>query len=804
MSGEVERLHSVLATNESLRNEIQEAAKAYQGNKNDDRAVFGAVVAPTAKTAGIEITYDEACQAMLDGRELTDEELEAVAGGTGMVWRTLVSGALAATMVFSTMPSKAIAEELNVSQDAPIEVVDETSKSDESMQAVDDAQAGDQQDDAAHKATPELTAYIARGNNGKGYQLTSNGGARVNLSVRIDSTGGQVDLSKAILAFANSNVSISDETVSPDASNQAELTVANLNADELATLKAEWRVDDTNEFMNAYVSQLANLMAQGVSVQGGISNRSGIELPADTTVQTTAINLASFGMASAPDEQMLVAQNENGGEDEARAKRVSETCKYAAQILNLIGSFATSIATETPGATIQGMGAFLGFIAQALAPTGWTTQDVMNAVLALDSKMDGMSAQLGEISSQLQKLETSVDYKTQVGKITELCNKAMAYYPWTTQCTQTIKDEPDRDIYKVGDPASSKTGTALESLREQTIKQSQLTGEGLSTFNVASDLADAIIGNSTTQLTGAARSFFDYTASCVNWEPETYYARQAFIAYVGDAFINAYNAAMNELAWQIAEAKTDNERLVLCQNRKNLADKATAVANLIGEEGELIPNTTDRADGKVLCTVNGRLYAKSSDGLATIYAPIRTLDQSDFTSSFNDLLTERDEDLDSTPACTNTMSRANFETMAEREAYVRTVPNYSDVTSIRKELELVGLLPYDFSYPVPSSESYNSGNDCATASPHDYNSIAWVRPKSIGYAMCGEVTQTSKSDAASQYHKRTYSADAFDIDNNRAVGKQELYDYNVRYLVFPARWQVDLTVMPMFEMHASD
>jgi hypothetical protein len=150
------------------------------------------------------------------------------------------------------------------------------------------------------------------------------------------------------------------------------------------------------------------------------------------------------------------------------------------------------------------------------------------------------------------------------------------------------------------------------------------------------------------------------------------------------------------------------------------------------------------------------------------------------------------------------MSRANFETMAEREAYVRTVPNYSDVTSIRKELELVGLLPYDFSYPVPSSESYNSGNDRATASPHDYNSIAWVRPKSIGYAMCGEVTQTSKSDAASQYHKRTYSADAFDIDNNRAVGKQELYDYNVRYLVFPARWQVDLTVMPMFEMHASD
>ena len=48
----------------------------------------------------MEFTYEEACEAALDSRELTDDELELVAGGAGAMYRRLVSGALAATLAF--------------------------------------------------------------------------------------------------------------------------------------------------------------------------------------------------------------------------------------------------------------------------------------------------------------------------------------------------------------------------------------------------------------------------------------------------------------------------------------------------------------------------------------------------------------------------------------------------------------------------------------------------------------------------------------------------------------------------------
>ena len=50
------------------------------------------------------------------------------------------------------------------------------------------------------------------------------------------------------------------------------------------------------------------------------------------------------------------------------------------------------------------------------------------------------------------------------------------------------------------------------------------------------------------------------------------------------------------------------------------------------------------------------------------------------------------------------------------------------------------------------------------------------------------------------YHKRWYSADMYDVDNNRALGSQELYYVNVDYMVVPARWKVYVTIQPVFEM----
>lgn len=92
-----------------LRAELTALAQAFDGNHEDDRAVFDAVIAPMAKAHGMPFTYDEALAAMHESRELSDEDLELVTGGINL-WQRVVSGALAVTMVAGMAPMTAFAE----------------------------------------------------------------------------------------------------------------------------------------------------------------------------------------------------------------------------------------------------------------------------------------------------------------------------------------------------------------------------------------------------------------------------------------------------------------------------------------------------------------------------------------------------------------------------------------------------------------------------------------------------------------------------------------------------------------------
>ncbi|MCR4870012.1 MAG: hypothetical protein K5859_01780 [Atopobiaceae bacterium] len=72
----------LLKSDAELQAKLREATAAYEGPK-DEKAVFEAVVAPLAEQAGLSFNYDEAIAAASAGRDLSDEELGAVAGGTG-------------------------------------------------------------------------------------------------------------------------------------------------------------------------------------------------------------------------------------------------------------------------------------------------------------------------------------------------------------------------------------------------------------------------------------------------------------------------------------------------------------------------------------------------------------------------------------------------------------------------------------------------------------------------------------------------------------------------------------------------
>lgn len=100
MHDKVKQLQETLDNNDELRWRLNESVAAFNGDKSDNRAVFEAIIAPIAWEAGIALTYDEVIAVAKDGAELTDDELDAVAGGVGSVYQRVVCGALAATTAF--------------------------------------------------------------------------------------------------------------------------------------------------------------------------------------------------------------------------------------------------------------------------------------------------------------------------------------------------------------------------------------------------------------------------------------------------------------------------------------------------------------------------------------------------------------------------------------------------------------------------------------------------------------------------------------------------------------------------------
>ena len=68
---------------EALQARLKELSDAFDGDRQDPRAVFEAVVAPLATEVGLPYMYDEAVEYVdqRDDEDLTADEAKAVAGG---------------------------------------------------------------------------------------------------------------------------------------------------------------------------------------------------------------------------------------------------------------------------------------------------------------------------------------------------------------------------------------------------------------------------------------------------------------------------------------------------------------------------------------------------------------------------------------------------------------------------------------------------------------------------------------------------------------------------------------------------
>lgn len=77
----VGRFEELLKGSEEMQAKLQELTKAFDGDKNDGKALFEATVGKLAAEAGLPFSFEEGAEFANANRELSDAELEAVAGG---------------------------------------------------------------------------------------------------------------------------------------------------------------------------------------------------------------------------------------------------------------------------------------------------------------------------------------------------------------------------------------------------------------------------------------------------------------------------------------------------------------------------------------------------------------------------------------------------------------------------------------------------------------------------------------------------------------------------------------------------
>ena len=80
------KFEQLLVSDAALQAKIRAAMDAYTGDRKDERAVFDAVIKPLAEEAGLSFTYEEGRGFVSESRELSDDELEHVAGGVSYCW----------------------------------------------------------------------------------------------------------------------------------------------------------------------------------------------------------------------------------------------------------------------------------------------------------------------------------------------------------------------------------------------------------------------------------------------------------------------------------------------------------------------------------------------------------------------------------------------------------------------------------------------------------------------------------------------------------------------------------------------
>lgn len=454
--------------------------------------------------------------------------------------------------------------------------------------------------------------------------------------------------------------------------------------------------------------------------------------------------------------------------DASTAATSLELCQTA---LSSIGYFVSAFAMSDPGAFFQGAGSVFGFIAKSVGLSEEelvTLQDVMDQLNRMDTELRTVDTKVSALSQQLNDMERRQDYAKDVRSLQGLIGRISAYSPLVAASVSKL-DDVNKDAAKFSE-LSEGDQKKMRSLAVST--EALRTISGSSAFDDTIKLGDLITGESTIGAKSIVEEYDQWHATYYNWEPETYDARQNFMARVGSAYVMGYAAAMAQLEVKIADEKDADKIAGYRAAEQQLVSGAGRVVEVLrgtkGTDGKLVESpllakTHARSDGAVLNLVNGRLFNQASFS-SNIYGDLATF-------------TKKDIDNVSTYVFDGSLTRADFEEMARRLPAVKKL--YPSATTIRKELELWQLQPNKSVQQELSKTRYTAFVD------EVFQTNRFI---------VSDATRKRTKNKRSVRHTYTYYGDYFDIDANRTVTGAELYKADNKYHSSKVRWYTTCTL----------
>lgn len=425
----------------------------------------------------------------------------------------------------------------------------------------------------------------------------------------------------------------------------------------------------------------------------------------------------------------------------------SETLEAADKVLEAIGQFVESVSENDPGEAIQGAGSVLGVIAKGItiiegaSGPSYDLIDVVERLDSISSDVKGLTSQVGKVSSQLDSIRQQTEFTMTGNEVADLVATGLRYKGYVTGAMdalnrtgitgQSVNDTQPLVVEVAVPPASGDASgntlvaaqlvaqdvadrasqiranynglsdedkSTLQSLANQT--KHAATYYGASAYETAVKLADKATAT-TWGMDNIYKAYSKYVGSYLNWEPETYSLVKAYTAELNLAFSYSYIAAMNELNIEIVTTSDEDIKeadLHMLQQLLEASDKVCAVNKSTDVKALMEP----RSDGKVRNLVTGTLFEPYSGDWNYGFAGHA------FTARLDLALADRvngwipkDLNLDRADKFPvqryeSAISRDQFETMFSRLDAVRTIGGYEGATSLKAEMELMGLLPSSY------------------------------------------------------------------------------------------------------------